>query len=260
MLAVISPAKSLDYESPLATDRATHPAFTDRSAILVERLAESTPDDLRQLMSISEPLAELNAERFRQWSPDVEAEAARPAVLAFSGDVYQGLEAGSFGTRDFTRAQKSLRILSGLYGVLRPLDLMQPYRLEMSTRLDGPWGEDLYDFWGDRITAALAADLEASPGAGVLVNLASAEYFTAVHPDAFGARVISPVFLDRKEDGEPKIISFCAKRARGAMAGWMVRERVSAIKDLSEFTGLGYAYDAERSEPDRPVFIRAASG
>lgn len=260
MLTVLSPAKSLDFDSPLPTDRSSRPAFEERSAVLVEELAGRSPAQLGELMSISPALAETNAERFRDWEPGAGPGPARPAALAFAGDVYQGLEATTFGARDFTRAQKSLRILSGLYGVLRPLDLVQPHRLEMGTRLGGPWGENLYAFWADDITRALAADLQESPGPAVLVNLASVEYFSAVRPEVLGARIISPVFLDRKGGGEPKIISFSAKRARGAMAGWMVRERVATIRGLRDFDGLGYRFDPDRSEPDRPVFVRDAPG
>ena len=257
MLAVLSPAKSLDFDSPLPTDRGTTPALEDRSAVLVGRLAGRPTAELQSLMSISPALAELNADRFRDWAPGG-GDGARPAIFAFAGDVYRGLEARTFRARDLTRAQKSLRILSGLYGVLRPLDLMRPYRLEMGTRLAGPWGEDLYDFWGDRISERLAEDLVASPGPGALVNLASNEYFSAVRPAVLGARVIAPAFLDRKDGDEPKVISFFAKKARGAMAGWMVRERVVTIRALTEFDDLGYRHDPERSVPDRPVFVRDA--
>lgn len=259
MISVISPAKSLDFDTPLATDRCSEPLLSDRSARLVDHLSGQTAADLERLMSISPSLSELNAERFRSWTPQVDSSNGRAALLAFDGDVYRGLDApAAFGTRDYTRSQKTLRILSGLYGVLRPLDLIQPYRLEMGTRLPGPWGENLYDFWSDDITRTLADDIEASPGARALVNLASNEYFGAVDPAGLGARVISPAFLDSKEGAEPKIVSFYAKRARGAMASWMVRERIDTISGLQKFRGLGYRFDRDRSEADRPVFVRAA--
>lgn len=256
MLVVLSPAKSLDVESPLRTAKRSEPRMLDDAERLVEVMRTKSPGELRSLMGISEPLAELNHERYGDWTTPFTPDNARPAVLTFTGDVYQGMDPWSFTERDLTRAQKVLRILSGLYGVLRPLDLMQPYRLEMGTRLATDRGTDLYDFWGDRITDLLAADLEESPGPSVLVNLASNEYFGAVRPDRLGARVVSPAFLDAKAGGEPKVVSFSAKRARGAMAGWIVRERIGTLKALRDFDGLGYRYDAGRSEPDRPVFLR----
>ena len=257
MLIVVSPAKSLDYESRLPTKKHSQPAMLDRSAELIDVMRTKSPDDLSDLMSISPSLAELNFERFLNWNPEFTTANARPAMLAFSGDVYLGLDAAnSFTERDFTHAQKTLRILSGLYGVLRPLDLMQPYRLEMGTKLATDAGRDLYGFWGHTITDALNADLAASPGANALINLASNEYFGAVQPDRLEGKLISPAFLDAKDGGEPKIISFFAKRARGEMAGWIIRERIKSIRALRDFTGMGYRYDAERSTADRPVFVR----
>jgi cytoplasmic iron level regulating protein YaaA (DUF328/UPF0246 family) len=179
--------------------------------------------------------------------------------LAFDGDVYRGLGAAAgFRERDYTDAQKTLRILSGLYGLLRPLDAIRPYRLEMGTKLQTAHEADLYAFWGESITDALAQDLQASPGSPALVNLASNEYFAAVRVERLGARVVTPTFLDSKDGGEPRIVSFYAKRARGAMAGWIVRQRIRSVRALSEFDGLGYRYDSERSARDAPVFVRAA--
>ncbi len=256
MLIVVSPAKSLDYESPLPTRKFSEPELLDRSEQLVSVMAKKSPADLEKLMGISRGLAETNFERFQDWERPFTPDNARPALLAFQGDVYQGMEAAdTFGERDYTHAQKVLRILSGLYGVLRPLDLMQPYRLEMGTKLSNGHGRDLYAFWGDTITEHLDAAIEASPGARVLVNLASNEYFGSVRPDRLDAPVIAPVFLDEK-NGDYKIISFFAKRARGAMTGWMIRERITTRKALSTFDGLGYRYDPERSSPEQPVFIR----
>jgi cytoplasmic iron level regulating protein YaaA (DUF328/UPF0246 family) len=257
VLIVVSPAKSLDFESPLATAKRSEPRMRDRSAELAKLMAAKTPAEIGSLMSLSTRLAELSARRFADWRADPGPDETRAAVLAFDGDVYRGLGAPStFTERDFTHAQKTLRILSGLYGVLRPLDQIQPYRLEMGTKLTNPRGDDLYDFWGDEITAALRADLEASPGASALVNLASNEYFRAVDEEALDARVVTPGFLDAKDGGEPKTISFYAKRARGAMAGWIVRERVRSVRALRDFDGLGYRYDAARSSPHAPVFVR----
>lgn len=259
MLIVVSPAKSLDFESPLPTRKHSQPELLDRSSELASIMAGKSPDELATMMSISPELAELNFERFQDWSPPFTPANARPAVLAFNGDTYVGLDApASFGERDYTHAQKVLRILSGLHGVLRPLDLIQPYRLEMGSKVSHTAGDDLYSFWGDRITDLLGRDLAASPGSPVLVNLASTEYFSAVRPDGIDGRVISPRFLDARDDGEHKVVSFFAKRARGAMAGWLIRERVKSARALTEFNDLGYRYSPERSQRDAPAFVRHA--
>lgn len=256
MIAVLSPAKSLDFDSPPATTRTTRPRLEDASGELVSLMAAKTAPELARLMSLSPALAELNAHRYAGW--DDAAGDERAAIVAFDGDVYRGMDApATFTTRDYTHAQKTLRILSGLFGVLRPLDAIRPYRLEMGTRLRTPRGDTLYAYWGDRLTDVLRHDVDESPGADVLVNLASKEYFGAVHPDALGRRVVSPVFLDRKGDAPPKVISFNAKRARGAMAGWMVRERIARPSQLTGFEGLGYRFDPQLSEPDAPAFVRS---
>lgn len=255
MITVLSPAKSLDFETPLATDRSSEPRFAERADELAQLLARRSASELARLMSVSPALAELNADRFVNW--DAAAEQARPAILAFHGDVYRGMDApASFDTRDYTQAQKTLRILSGLYGLLQPLDRIRPYRLEMGTGLANGRGDDLYAYWGTELADALRTDIDASPGTGVLVNLASKEYFAAVDTDALERRVVSPVFLDAGGDAEPRIISFHAKRARGAMAGWMVRERITRVSHLTRFARLGYAHDPDRSDPDHPVFVR----
>lgn len=257
MLIVVSPAKSLDYETPLTTKKSSEPRLLDDAAELVDIMAKKSPDEIGALMSISPDLAELNFERFQTWERPFTKDNARPALLAFSGDVYMGMDApNTFSERDFTHAQKTLRILSGLYGVLRPLDLMQPYRLEMGSKLENDRGRDLYEFWGDRITDQLNADLAESPGAPALINLASNEYFNSVDPDRLEARLVSPAFLDSKDGAEPKIVSFFAKRARGAMAGWIIQNRVKSIKALESFDGMGYEFDRDRSTPGRPVFVR----
>ncbi len=257
MLIVVSPAKSLDYESPLATKKFSEPEMLDRSEELVSIMATKSPDEISSLMSVSPALGELNFTRFQDWERPFTTENARPALLAFNGDVYTGMDAAnSFSERDFTHAQKTLRILSGLYGVLRPLDLMQPYRLEMGTGLKNPHGRNLYDFWGTRIAEKLNADIAASPGAKVLVNLASNEYFGAVDTGHLDAPTVAPVFLDAKGDGDYKIVSFFAKKARGVMSAWIIQNRISARKALVEFDGMGYSYDADRSTADKPVFIR----
>lgn len=257
MLIVVSPAKSLDYESPLATKKHSEPEMLDRAAELVGVMATKSPDDLVDLMSISPKLAQLNVDRFGDWSTPFTPDNARPALLAFNGDVYTGMAATeTFNERDYTHAQKTLRILSGLYGVLRPLDLMQPYRLEMGTKLATKRGSSLYEFWGEHITEALNADIAASPGAKVLVNLASNEYFGSVRPELLTAPIVAPVFLDAKGDGDHKIVSFFAKRARGVMASWIIRERVKSVAAFPEFDGMGYRFDEDRSTDGRPVFTR----
>lgn len=257
MLIVVSPAKALDFESKPATRKFSEPMLLDRSRELAAIMATKSPDDLSALMSISPTLAELNFERFQDWQPPFTPANARPAVLAFNGDTYIGLDApNSFSERDYTHAQKVLRILSGLHGVLRPLDLIQPYRLEMGSKVSHPEGRDLYSFWGDRVTDALNADLDASPGARVLVNLASNEYFGVVQADRVDARIITPKFLDASGDGDYKIVSFFAKRARGTMAGWIIRERIKSARALVDFDAAGYRYDPVRSSADEPVFVR----
>ncbi|MFK7917484.1 MAG: peroxide stress protein YaaA [Ilumatobacter sp.] len=257
MLIVVSPAKALDFESPLPTAKHSQPVMLDRTQDLAAIMARKSPDDLSKMMSISNKLAELNHERFQDWTTPFTTDNARPAVLAFDGDTYTGLDApASFSERDFTHAQKVLRILSGLHGALRPLDLIQPYRLEMGSKVEHDDGKDLYSFWGNDVTDHLNTALTASPGAAVLVNLASNEYFSVVQPDRFEGRIVSPRFLDAKGDGDFKIVSFFAKQARGSMAGWMVRERITAFKDLTQFDANGYRYDADRSTPDTPTFVR----
>ncbi len=256
MLIVLSPAKSLDYESPLATEKMSEPTMLGQSAELVEIMAAKSPNQLAKLMGISPQLAELNFERFQNWERPFTTETARQALLAFDGDVYVGLDAGSFNQRDFTHAQKTLRILSGLYGVLRPLDLMMPYRLEMGTKLKNPRGRDLYEFWGDRITEELNAAMVGSPGEAALINLASNEYFKAVRTEVLEAPVVTPVFLDAKGDGDHRVVSFFAKKARGAMAAWIVRNRVKKVAEFEDFDGMGYAFDPTRSADARPVFSR----
>ena len=257
MLIVVSPAKALDYSSKLPTRKHSQPRMLDEASPLVEVMRQKSPDEIAALMGISAELAELNFERYTDWEAPFSPADARPALLAFAGDVYQGMDAAAtFTERDYTHAQKVLRILSGLYGVLRPLDLMQPYRLEMGSKLATDRGRDLYAYWGERITDTLNADLAASPGPAVVVNLASNEYFRSVDTGRLDGRLVTPSFLDGRGDAEPKIISFFAKRARGAMAGWIIRNRVKSVRGLRDFDGLGYGYDAQRSGADQPVFVR----
>ncbi len=259
-MIVVSPAKSLDFESPLATKKFSEPTMLDRSAELVSVMAKKSPDQIGQMMSISPALAELNFERFQEWDPPFTPANARPALLAFSGDVYLGMDApNSFSERDFTHAQKTLRILSGLYGLLRPLDLIQPYRLEMGSRVKTNAGSDLYHYWGSDIAEALNADIEASPGSNTLINLASNEYFGAVDQATLAHPIVSPAFLDGKDGADYKIVSFFAKRARGVMSAWIIQNRIKSPRALRDFDGMGYRFDPDRSTKARPVFLRESS-
>lgn len=256
MLALLSPAKTLDFESPLPTSKRSQARLLRESAELIDVMREKSVADIRSLMDVSEELATLNATRYSTYEAEHTRKNARPAVLAFNGDVYQGLSADDFGTRDFTEAQKTLRILSGLYGLLRPLDLIQPHRLEMGTKLRTSRGKDLYQWWGTQVTEQLRSDLDESPGTGVVINLASKEYFGVVDTGALGARVISPRFEDRDADGTPRIVSFHAKRARGLMASWLVRNRVRTASAVTDFEADGYVLDPTRSTKDTPIFVR----
>ncbi len=254
MLIVLSPAKSLDYGMPATTDVQTKPDFIKRSAELVDILKQMSPASIASLMRISDPLAALNAERFSVWSSRFTVKNAKQAMLAFNGDVYEGLKAVTFDERQLRYAQSRVRILSGLYGLLRPLDLMQPYRLEMGTKLANPAGKDLYAFWGDTITDALNQQL-AETKSRVLVNLASEEYFKSVRPKNLNVPVVSPVFLDWK-NGTYKIISFYAKRARGLMANYAVTQGITTASDLRHFNTEGYAFDANASNAQSWIFKR----
>ena len=252
MLLLLSPAKSLDYESPLAKLPHTLPQFTPKSAELIEILKDKSPQEIAELMDLSDALSGLNVARYQAWSPKCTAKNSRQAVLAFNGDVYEGLDAKTLSADDLAWAQDHLCILSGLYGVLRPLDYMQPYRLEMGTALPNAHGQNLYKFWGAQIAEYLNLQQQPQP---VIVNLASQEYFKAVDRKALQARVVECVFEDFK-GGKYKIISFNAKRARGLMARFAVRQRVSKVEQLKKFNLEGYAFEAAASEADRWVFRR----
>lgn len=252
MLIVISPAKRLDWaERDVA---ATTPAFQEDAIRLARTARNLTLGDLQKLMSLSPDLARLNRDRYRDFSDAPDAELTRPAALAFAGDTYQGLEAASLDADELAWAQDHLRILSGLYGVLRPLDAIQPYRLEMGSRLKTRRGKSLYEYWRNHLSKALNVQAE-QVGTEVLVNCASQEYFGAVDPKALKLRVITPVFMEDKS-GTPKIVSFFAKKARGAMARYVVQNRLTEPDALIEFDSGGYQYQPDLSEPDRPVFLR----
>lgn len=254
MLMVISPAKTLDYESPLATSRFTQPALLEKSQQLIDVARDLSPAQIASLMGISDKLAHLNADRFSQWQPPFSPDNARQAILAFKGDVYTGLQAETFSEADFDFAQKHLRMLSGLYGLLRPLDLMQPYRLEMGIKLANPAGKDLYSFWGDLLTQKLN-DALAEQGDDVLINLASDEYFKAIKPKQLNAELVKPVFLDEK-NGKFKVISFYAKKARGLMSRYVIEKRLTKPTQLKKFDVDGYFFDAAESKGHELVFKR----
>ncbi|WP_058973444.1 peroxide stress protein YaaA [Type-D symbiont of Plautia stali] len=257
MLMVISPAKTLDFESPLATQRFTQSTLLEKSQQLIDVARDLSPAQISSLMGISDKLAHLNADRFNQWQPPFTLDNARQAILAFKGDVYTGLQAETFSEADFDFAQQHLRILSGLYGVLRPLDLMQPYRLEMGIKLANPAAKDLYGFWGDLLTQKLN-DAMAEQGDEVLINLASDEYFKAVKPKQLNGELIKPVFLDEK-NGKFKVISFYAKKARGLMSRYVIQNRLSKPEQLKEFDVDGYFFAADESKGNELVFKRRES-
>lgn len=257
MLLVISPAKTLNFDTPVTTKKHTQPDFISRSAELIEILKNHTPAQIASLMGISDPLAFLNASRYAAWTPEFTTRNARQAVLTFNGDVYAGLDAATLDGRQLDYAQNHIRILSGLYGVLRPLDLMQAYRLEMGTRLPNPAGKDLYAFWGAAITDAINQALTEQKSSA-LINLASEEYFKAVKPSLLSVPVITPVFEEWK-NGKYKIISFFAKRARGLMARYAAIHRIKKAESLKAFDLDGYAFDEAASKQTTWVFRRRQS-
>ncbi len=267
MIFLLSPAKSLDYETPLPAGlgrKATEPVFTDRAAELIEVLRPLSTAQVAGLMDLSENLASLNVARYTAWAPKANAANSRPAVLAFNGDVYDGLQASTLTPEDLAWAQDHVVILSGLYGALRPLDKLQPYRLEMGTKLSNPRGKDLYAYWGDTVAEYLNTRLKSDSKATaktsgsvqrVIVNLASQEYFKVADRRSLDARVVECVFEDWKA-GTYKIISFFAKRARGLMAHYAIAQRLTTVEALQAFDLDGYAYAAKASDPDRLVFRR----
>lgn len=254
MLMLISPAKTLDYETPVPIEQNTRPMFVDRAAELIEILRKFDVHDIRTLMDVSEDIASLNMERFKSWSTRFTQRNSKQAIFAFAGDVYDGLAADSLSGEAIAYLQSHLRILSGLYGVLRPLDLMQAYRLEMGRRLSTPQGNNLYDFWGDTVTDTLREHAR-KQRLGTIVNLASEEYFKVVRIKKLGIPVISPVFEDWKA-GNFKVISFFAKRARGAMVRYAAENAITKVEDLKSFEEDGYVYDTGASSEQTWVFRR----
>ncbi len=258
MLFLLSPAKSLDYDTPVPAPlrrRCTEPEFTAQAAELNALLAQQSPAQVASLMALSDKLAQLTVARAGAWQPRATAANSKPALLAFDGDVYTGLQAATLGADDLAWAQRHLVILSGLYGLLRPLDRLQPYRLEMGTALANPRGRDLYAWWGDTVAEALNRR-QADEAAPVVVNLASVEYSKVALRPALRARVVDCVFEDRRPDGDWGIVSFFAKRARGMMARHAVLQRARSVRALENFDGGGYARVPALSTPDRLVFRR----
>ncbi|MBO2676052.1 peroxide stress protein YaaA [Shewanella algae] len=254
MLILVSPAKTLDYDNPAAVSEYSLPQFLEHSSELIQVCRDLTPANIASLMKVSDKIAGLNAARFAEWQPDFTPENAKQALYAFRGDVYTGLDADSLAPETVARAQQHLRILSGLYGLLRPLDLMQAYRLEMGTSLANPRGNNLYAFWGNIITDAINQAL-AQQGDDIVVNLASNEYFKAVKPKQVEGRIITPVFKDCKK-GQYKVISFYAKKARGMMARYLLEQEEQSLERLRAFNSAGYYYSETESSTDTPVFLR----
>ena len=254
MLIVVSPAKSLDFETKAPTRKFTDPQYLAESTQLVDQLRKLSPEDFSELMNISSDLGELNHMRFANWHTPFDLKNSKQAIFAFKGDVYIGLEAEKFSRADLNFAQNHLRILSGLYGLLRPLDLMQPYRLEMGSKFKNKKGENLYEFWDDQLTENLN-ELFEKDKKPVLVNLASIEYFSAIKLKSLKAEIISPVFKDFS-NGKYKIVSFFAKKARGYMTAYIIRNRIKNPEKLKKFDIEGYRYSEEDSTPTQPVFLR----
>lgn len=250
MLTIISPSKTLDYQRPLITQKHTLPQFISYSEKLITDCKKLTVDDLAKLMSISPKLAEINHERFQNWHSDFNLNNARQAILAFKGDVYEGLGVEDFNDNDLQFAQSHLRILSGLYGVLRPLDLIQPYRLEMGIRLKNGNNSNLYQFWGDHLNKELSKSTHPT-----LINLASNEYFKVIKPKQLKATIIQPIFLDQSK-GEYKVISFYAKKARGLMSRYIIKNGIDKSNDIKDFNLSGYQFDSKRSTELDWYFIR----
>lgn len=254
MLLIISPAKTLDFDTPAVSEVASQPRMLNEAQALVSILRTYSESDLANLMKLSPKLALLNAQRYAAWSPPFSSNNAKQAVLAMKGDVYSGLDAESFTPDDFAYAQQHLRILSGLYGVLRPMDLMQAYRLEMGTRLPNDQGSNLYAFWGEQITDLLNQDLAAQDD-DVLLNLASNEYFKAVKPKQIKGRIIDLQFKERKDDGY-RTIGLFAKKARGLMSRYIIRNRLQQPEQIKSFSDEGYCYNPTLSSADEWVFSR----
>ncbi|MAD06503.1 MAG: peroxide stress protein YaaA [Gammaproteobacteria bacterium] len=254
MLAILSPAKTLDYETPLTISKSTQPDFNNESKELISTLRKFAPAEISSLMKISDNLAELNHRRYAEWQSAANTGNARPAIFAFKGDVYQGLDAQTLAARDVNFAQKHLRVLSGLHGLLRPLDLIQPYRLEMGTRLTTRRGSNLYQFWGDKITDSINEAL-AQQTSKVLVNLASNEYYQVIQPERIEGRILTINFKELR-DGKYRFVSFSAKKARGLMARYMIDNRIIRPNQLRQFDVDNYTFNEALSSDDEWIFTR----
>lgn len=254
MLIVISPAKTLDYSTPATTKKFTTPDYLDESQELIDRARNYSTLDITEIMAVSTKIAELNFERFKDWHTPFTPENAKQAVLAFKGDVYTGLDANTLEAADFTFAQKYLRILSGLYGLLRPLDLMQPYRLEMGRKIETDRGKNLYEFWGNTVTDGLNKQLKKS-GSSHLINLASNEYFKSVKPKLLNAEIITPAFKDYK-NGEYKMMGVYAKKARGMLSRYIIQNQLTNIEDIKSFNEDGYVFNPQLTDGNTWVFTR----
>jgi hypothetical protein len=254
MLTIISPAKTLDFESPALTDEFTQPAHLTQSRKLMRRLRELSAPDLSKLMNVSSNIADLNVERNRRWKTPFTADNAKQALFAFKGDVYIGLDAESMTSDNIRFAQKHLRMLSGLYGLLRPLDLMQAYRLEMGSRLSTDQGSNLYQFWDMRITKALNAELR-QMDSRVLINLASIEYYKSIRAKSIKGQIVTPIFKDYHQD-RYQVIGFFAKKARGLMARYIIDQQITQVESIKQFNGEGYAYNPSLSNEREWVFTR----
>lgn len=255
MLILLSPAKSLDFDRPLPALKSRQPRFHEETLELVCQLQNVDSPSLQALMHLSPKLAELNYQRYQDY--DESLDAGRPALCTFTGDVYQGMDLDAWTDTEYQQAEQQIRILSGLYGLLRPMDRIQAHRLEMGTRLANHRGKNLYQFWGARIAGAIASDVAALDHKRV-INLASKEYFSSVQTDQIKVPIIEPVFQDEK-NGHFKIISFYAKKARGRMADYIIRQRVQTVEALYQFDADGYRYAPEVSTKQKPVFRRAAA-
>jgi len=253
---VISPAKTLDFETAPAIDQYNQPRFLDDSEVLIDEIRNLSSDDIAALMKVSDAIAELNHQRFKDWQRPFKPQNAKQAVLSFKGDVYQGLSAETLSEPQFAELDDKLRILSGLYGLLKPLDLIQPYRLEMGTKFENSVGANLYKFWGDKLVESLNSEMADDD---VLINLASNEYFKALPKKKINARIVTPEFKDYK-NGEYKMISFYAKKARGLMVRYIIDNAIDTPEGIEQFNYEGYQYNKELSTVDKPVFTRKLNG
>ena len=257
MLTVLSPAKKLSKDCFVKSDRYQKPQFLEESKDLVSKLKKMTPPELMSLMTISENLAELNWERMQKWNEVFNPKNSREAIFSFMGDTYSGLDADSLTDRDLEFAQKNIRILSGLYGILRPLDLMKPYRLEMGTTFANEKGKNLYEYWDDSLAKSIKKDLR-NHRENIVINCASLEYFKAIDYPSLNADIITPHFKDMK-NGQYKMISFYAKKARGMMARFIIQNQIESVDDILAFDLGGYSYNASLSVPNQPCFTRSQS-